>query len=240
MRRERLIVLILSAATIFYSCVPLQSISRHSFDSGYYKLKYPGSKPAHVYVHLSDDSLVVHNVTFDSGKKAPDPNPAGKIEISKIKPGSYLYQSTFTRKSPDFDLSTVALKYRPAISGVPNQLSYNVNALLYLGYRKDYYFIKSHPTPLKTNHSHLLQIGFDAGLFAGFGITPLNPTVTDSKIVQEYDGFFFQKGIAAFITIEQMSVGLSLGFDNLLDSNSKNWIYNQKPWIGIIIGIANF
>jgi hypothetical protein len=37
-----------------------------------------------------------------------------------------------------------------------------------------------------------------------------------------------------------MSVGLAIGFDNLVDKNKSVWIYNQKPYIGLVIGIANF
>ncbi len=33
---------------------------------------------------------------------------------------------------------------------------------------------------------------------------------------------------------------LAAGFDNLLDNNKSIWIYNNKPWFGIMLGIANF
>jgi hypothetical protein len=238
MKRNFLVILVIIVA-IVYGCAPLQSITRHDLSSGYFKLKYPGAKSEKVYIDLNEDSVTVYKVN-DDGRSANIDLNGGSVKIGNVKPGSFLYQGTFVKRSLDFDLSTVALKYRPQRAGVPNQLSYNVNALFYLGMRRDYYIIKSHSTPLNRFRSNLLQIGFDAGLFAGFGITPVNPTVTDFKITQEYDGFFLQKGIAAFFTLDQMSVGLSLGFDNLLDPNSGNWIYNQKPWIGIIIGIANF
>jgi hypothetical protein len=239
MRKEKLSIVVV-IIIVFSSCAPLQRISKHDFDSGYFKLKTPGEEPSKIYVDLKEDSISVHNVTGKGKLRTPDTAPAGGIKIGSIRPGSYLSGSTFVKSSLDFDLSTVVLKYRPPVSGVQNQLSYNVNTLFYLGFRRDYYIIKTNSNPLKKYESNILQIGFDAGFFAGFGITPVNPTMTDFKIVQEYDGFFFQKGIAAFFTIDRMSVGISLGFDNLLDDNSHKWIYNQKPWIGIILGIANF
>jgi len=61
-----------------------------------------------------------------------------------------------------------------------------------------------------------------------------------NKTFQEYDGIVFQKGVSVFATYENMSVGIALGFDNLMDHNKGIWIYNNKPWIGIVIGIANF
>ena len=72
------------------------------------------------------------------------------------------------------------------------------------------------------------------------GITQINPTVTGNQVELEYDGIVFQKGIGAFITIDRMSVGIVLGFDNLLDENKTVWLYNQKPYLGLSIGIANF
>lgn len=88
--------------------------------------------------------------------------------------------------------------------------------------------------------SYIRQVGFDVGFFAGLGLTFMNPTVTDNKITQEYDGMVFQKGVAGFVTFDNMSVGLTIGFDNLLNKNRSSWIYNQKPYLGLVIGISNF
>jgi hypothetical protein len=95
-------------------------------------------------------------------------------------------------------------------------------------------------SPLHEESTFCRHTGFDFGLFAGFGITQINPTVTNDKISQEYDGVIFQKGAGLFLTLERMSVGIVLGFDNLMDSNKDAWIYNQKPYIGLSLGIANF
>jgi hypothetical protein len=241
MKKSNLSILILILLTFFsFSCVPLEKISRHDFDSGYFKIKTPDSRPTEVYVDLKDDTVTVYNVNGTGKIKTPDKSIAQGIKISDIKPGSFLYKNTLVRRSLDFDLSTVALKYRPESSGVPNQLSYNINTVLYLGIRRDFFIIKSHPSPLRKENPFIRQIGFDAGILAGIGITPINATVTNSNTLMEYDGWFFQKGVAAFVTIERMSVGISLGFDNLLDKNSSIWIYNQKPWVGIVLGISNF
>ena len=234
-------LLILTLITLLsFSCASLEKISRHDFDSGYFKLKTPEARSTDIYVNLIEDSVTVYQTTLKGKSKVPDLPSSQGITISNIKPGSFLYNATFVKKSVDFDLSTVITKYRPTSSGVPNQLSYNINAIFYLGLRKDFYMIKSHLSPLKTCKSNIRQIGFDAGFFAGVATTPINTTVTNSQILLEYDGIVFQKGIAAFFTIERMSVGIALGFDNLLDKNSRVWVFNQKPWLGLILGIANF
>jgi hypothetical protein len=223
-----------------FSCVPLEKISRHDFDSGYFKMKTPGTKSSAVYVDLKEDSATIYKVTGKGKEKTPDLSSTLGIKISEIKPGSILYNGTFIKRSLDVDLSTVALKYRPPRSDVPNQMSYNINAALYIGIRRDFFIVKSHPSPLKKENPYIRQIGFDAGIFTGFGITPINPSVTNNNTFLEYDGLFFQKGAAVFFTIDRMSVGFSVGFDNLLDPNSNIWIYNKKQWIGLVVGIANF
>jgi len=50
----------------------------------------------------------------------------------------------------------------------------------------------------------------------------------------------FQKGVAGFISFGQMSLGLAVGFDNILDKSKSFWIYNQNPYLGLIITVSNF
>lgn len=225
---------------ISFSCVSLKKISRHDFDSGYFKLKTSEAKSEEIYTEVSEDSLAIFRINGKGRSGEVDTSSIREYSTIDIKPESFLSNSVFIKRSVDFDLSTILAKYRPASSGVPNQLNANINGVLYLGVRRDYYSMRSQMSPLKVFKTQMRHIGFDAGLFAGIGITPVNPTVTNSHITLEYDGIVFQKGIAAFITIEFMSVGISLGFDNLLDENSKYWVFNQKPWIGLVLGIANF
>lgn len=221
-------------------CATVKTISRHDFDSGFYTLKKDGEAPRRIYADVREDSLSVYNVIIEGGKESPAASAHIGTKISEIKSGSYFYKNSYVQNSIDVDLSTVLMKLRPPQKNVPVQLSYNLNAALYMGWRKDFYKFIPYKSPFKKETSFIRQIGFDAGLFAGIGMTAMNPWVTEGKISIEYDGIVFQKGIAGFLTIDRMSVGISLGFDNLLDSNKKNWIYNQKPYIGLMIGILNF
>lgn len=65
----------------------------------------------------------------------------------------------------------------------------------------------------------------------------MTPTNTFNKISQEYDGVVWNKGLAGILAINNFTVGLSLGIDNLLDKNKKVWIYESKPWVGIAFGL---
>jgi hypothetical protein len=132
------------------------------------------------------------------------------------------------------------LKYRPHEGNIAPQLSAGINGIFYLGFRKDFFRVLSHLSPVNSPTTFIRHTGFDFGPFAGIGITPVNPTTTMFRTAQEYDGVVFQKGFAVFGTIENFSVGFSIGFDNLINKNRDIWVYNNKPWLGIIIGVANF
>jgi hypothetical protein len=222
------------------SCTPVEKIAFHDLSSGYYKLKTPDKEPSKVYINVIDDSVTVYRTAGDGKQISVDTSTHRSANISAIRKGDHLYGSCLVKKSADIDLSTVLLKYRPARGGVPNQLNANLNAAFYVGFRKDYYKMITNTSPLNEESTFCRHTGFDFGLFAGFGITQINPTVTNDKISQEYDGVIFQKGAGLFLTLERMSVGIVLGFDNLMDSNKDAWIYNQKPYIGLSLGIANF
>jgi hypothetical protein len=230
-----LTIFILTAA-----CVPFDKIYSHEFDDGYFKLKSAGKNPENIYLNLTDDSLKVYSVQKENKFKLSDTIAFCLANLKSIAPGNPLYNSIFVKTSADIDLSTVLMKFRPTSGNVPSQLSSNVNGIFYMGFRKDFFKLKSEFSELHEMSSFIRHTGFDFGLFAGIGISPINPTVTMNGTMQEYDGIVFQKGIAVFGTFENMSVGLALGFDNLLDHNKAIWIFNNKPWLGLAFGIANF
>jgi hypothetical protein len=221
-------------------CAPIDEIYSHEFSSGYFKLKAPETTPQKVYLDKIDDSLVVYPVIRDGKSRIPDKSKYQGINISSVIPGSYLYNNTFVKTSLDVDLSTVVLKFRPQMADVSSQLNANINGVIYAGFRKDFFRLKTGFSKLRQVNTFVRHTGFDFGLFAGIGITQINPTVTDNKTAQEYEGIVFQKGFSVFGTYENMSIGLAVGFDNLLGGNKNIWIYNNKPWFGLVLGIANF
>jgi|WetSurMetagenome_2_1015567.scaffolds.fasta_scaffold72718_2 hypothetical protein len=225
---------------ILTGCAPLDEIYSHDFNSGYFKLKPADANSERVFLNIDDDSISVYPVIRKGKSREADASGAMGFILDSIEPGSVLYNSTLIKTSADIDLSSVVLKYRPGLSDVPPQLNSNINGVIYSGFRKDYFKIKSGHSKYDNANTLIRHTGFDFGLFAGIGITPVNPTVTANNISQEYDGIVFQKGFSVFATYEHMSVGLAIGFDNLLDRNKNFWIYNQKPWIGLVLGIANF
>jgi hypothetical protein len=222
------------------SCVSLGKLTRHDFDSGFYTLDIRGKKPTRVYTEVIKDSLIVYSVNTEGKKKFPNTSSSVGTRISRVSSDNYFYRSCFTNNSFDVDLTSILFKSRHSRDDVPNQFSADLDVALYAGFRKDFYRIITPVHPLHEMKSYVQQIGFDLGAFAGIGSSPVNPTVTNNKINQEYDAMIFQKGIAAFISINKMSVGFALGFDNLLDKNRSSWIYNQKSYLGLIISVSSF
>jgi hypothetical protein len=71
----------------------------------------------------------------------------------------------------------------------------------------------------------------------GLGNSVINSDVSQGFIPYEYQGITFSKGITGIIAINNFTVSVAYGFDNLLDKNSRQWIYNQKPWLGLALGL---
>ena len=222
------------------SCVSLGKLTRHDFDSGYYKLKIKGTGSTRVYAEVTEDSVIAYPVKLEGKKEFPNTSSSNGTRISRIGSDSYFYKSCFTNNSLDVDLTSIIFKSRHTRDDVPNQFSADLDIALYAGFRKDFYRMVTPVHPLHETKSYVQQIGFDLGIFAGIGSSPVNPTVTNNRVSQEYDAMIFQKGVAAFISINKMSFGLAIGFDNLLDKNRSLWIYNQKSYFGLIISVSSF
>ena len=81
------------------------------------------------------------------------------------------------------------------------------------------------------------HFGFSFGVFTGFGNTFMSPTNTNNILQQEYDGIVWSKGVAGILAVNNFTLGLAFGFDNLLDKNHSNWNYKNKPWVGLAFGL---
>ena len=142
------------------------------------------------------------------------------------------------KQSLDIDITTVLLKYRPSVYGLQQQFTTEFNAALYAGWRHDNYKITSIKDPLGKSSHKITNLGYDFGFFAGPGTTLISPFTTNNISLTEYSGMIIQTGIAGFLESNIASFGISIGFDYLMNSDREIWIYNNKPWVGLIVGIA--
>ena len=215
------------------SCNTLEKASMHGFNSGYYKLEAKQKSDQNVYVAVTDEKIDVYHQT----KKQPDTNAFLTIPL-KSSNSIQMSPIVFKKESLDVDITAILLKYRPSVYGLPAQMTTDFNVALYAGWRHDSFKIVSRIDPLGKNYPKINNWGYNFGFFAGPGATLISPFTTRNEVIDEYSGMIIQTGIAGFIESNVASFGIALGFDSLLNSDRKVWIYDKKPWVGFIVGIA--
>jgi len=228
----RYLILFMVSLSLFSSCSVFERSSIHGFNSGYYKYSTGKGKTEAVYLQITDTQVAVYPVTAGKPGNQEMTLPIGEAD------SLYRIPSRFTKASLDIDLTTVFLKYRPATGDLQPQLTAELNVALYTGWRHDYYRIEGKKDPLGNNHYRVIKRGFDFGILGGPGTTFIGPSTTSNVISKEYNGMILEYGLAAFIETNFASFGLAAGYDHLMNSDRSVWIYNKKPWIGFVIGIA--
>lgn len=208
---------------ILSGCTTLQNPSKYEMADGAYFLKVQGGK-SRVYIENEADSILVYDWAT---KKAMETTPF----YAKGKPLQVM------KPSFDLDVVTTVFKIRPAQPGFNAQMNTNFNGSLYLGYRQDYYRLHRELIPIKGFKTLVNHIGVGFGLFAGLGSTAVTPSVTNNYISVEYDGIVGQYGIASIFAINKLTLGIGIGLDHLLSNDRAWWIYNQKIWYGLTIGL---
>jgi hypothetical protein len=107
---------------------------------------------------------------------------------------------------------------------------------LYFGYRIDRFKVHFKNTPFGTkreiNHSALTF-----GAFTGMGAASINPWTTNYRTTDEYDGLVLTRGIAIMLGVNSLTVGIGAGWDYLTDRDKEIWIYQNKPWYGLTLGL---
>ena len=218
---------------LFASCKTFEKASIHGLTSGYYNLKTENKSVQSVYLDVTNDKIDVYDHIKQQGVKEQ------LLAIPLQNTDSLLInEMVFKKQSLDIDITSILLKYRPSIHGLPAQLNTDLNMALYVGWRYDKYHIMSKKDPLGNWHQKINSAGYDIGLFAGPGTTMINPFTTNNKRIDEYSGMIMQAGVAGFIESNVASFGLAIGYDYLLNSDRIIWIYHKKPWMGFVVGIA--
>ncbi|MDQ4142000.1 MAG: hypothetical protein M3142_15950 [Bacteroidota bacterium] len=214
------------------SCTSLHEIENLPSDQYHLTAKYYLVLTDTIYTGKTNKARVKLVLENDSLKFKP---LVGKVARKAVR--VYDIQNLkFHRHTFDVDVFTIPFKLRPAVKDFPLQLNSNFSGSIYLGRRHDYYRIKA--VPKRTERPvKLTGVGFGYGGILGIGAVTMNPFVTQNKINYEYDGFVVTGGIAGIYDAKKFNLGLSIGTDLLLDQNRKDWLYQGKPWLGILFGI---
>lgn len=226
------VVLLLSSMLILNSCAILKPSPKTAFVDGAYRMSTDDTTQK-VYVAINNDSLNVYTYRKDQKQVHPQPYLILPFETHAVIDEP----SSFAKSSFDIDVISIPLKYRFARRGVAPQLNANLNGALYLGYRTDKYVVRYLDNPLQKSFRNINHFGFSMGVYTGLGNTAMSATNTAKQLEQEYDGLVWTKGVAGIIAVNNFTVGLTLGFDNLLDKNRKVWIYESQPYIGFALGL---
>jgi hypothetical protein len=231
-RIKAISILIVSSLALFCSCSTIERASRHGFDSGYYNHSLKNGQTEKVYLKITDQDVSVYALEESKPRKLAMTLPMGEAD------SLYVIPSRFSKTSLDIDITSVFLKYRPASQNLQPQLNADLNVALYAGWRHDYYWIEGRKDPLGINQYKIIKRGFDFGIIAGPGMTFIGPSTTNNATSKEYNAMIIEYGIAVFLETNFASFGLATGYDYLANSDRSIWIYNNKPWIGFVIGIA--
>ncbi len=217
------------------SCRTTADIPKYQLSDGYYKSKLFNQENQIVYIDNSGDTISIY--LPNQLTKAINPLRSTRQTLPQTVSDITLKANTFRRASFDIDFLTIPFKYRPGTNGFPRQFNTNLNGAVYVGFRNDIYQLRYEKTPLKNYQRQTQHYGYSVGLVTGLGGTAMNPSVATNQITSEYDGLVWSKGVAAIVAINNFTVGLVVGFDDLLDYNKQYWIYQQQPWVGLAFGL---
>ena len=143
------------------------------------------------------------------------------------------------RRRLDIDVFTIPFKVRPPQGGVPVQLNTNFNAAIYVGRRLDFYSLRTKRTTPFGPSAHIRTLGLGYGAFIGAGSTFItgDVTATTRPTAADYEGVVLHGGLAAIYDARAFNIGLAAGIDQLLGPDGPHWVYQHKPWFGILFGL---
>lgn len=201
------------------ACSNVKVLSRYELGDGKYWFHQRGQKYHRVDVEIIEDSI---NIYRGQQKVKPD-----------LQKDQYLFQTNL-----DLDVLYALFKYHPAESTLPRQITNSFNANLFLGYRLDRFHLK-----LKRTHSgkplyRMAHRSVALGAFTGIGSGVVAPWTTNYQTTDEYNGMIISRGAMIQGGINSVTVGLAVGFDRLTDRDKHIWIYQDKPWYGLTLGVT--
>lgn len=222
---------------LLFGCSVIRDSPKFGLASGYYHAKSFDSVSKKVYIENGTEAINIYPTKAGNDNLAIDTSQQAPIRLPQTVNGRTPGQHLFRQSSFDVDLLTIPVKYRFQQNGFPRQLTASFNGGLYFGYRTDVYAVAYKTSPLGYSIQHVTHYGFSFGGFTGIGATSMNPWVTDNQIATEYEGVVWPKGVTAIVAVNNFTAGLALGWDHLLNGDKKFWIYQNKPWVGLVVGL---
>ena len=205
---------------VLTACSTLKDSQKNAFGDGGYEFRQQGAKYRKVLVYVNEDSVKIFGTDEPKELLVPDRSK----------------DQFFVSRSFDIDLVTMPFKFRPIATGFPRQLTTEFNGNVFVGYRIDRFLVKNKETPFGWKKSYKHR-GVTVGGVAGLGTTFVAPWTTNYLVTDEYNGFILSRGVAAMVGLNNLTFGVSVGWDYLTDRDKDFWIYQNKPWIGFALGL---
>jgi hypothetical protein len=232
MKAVRIFMLMLSAVLLCStSCSTIEQASTHGLANGKYTLK-SAKTVKRVYLDVNDERVDAYELRDDG--------ILGGAVILSDDTGRRTFPLPFVLKKQglDLDVTTILFKYRPPVKGQGHQFTNDMNLAMYAGWRFDRFAFSEQVNLLQKSTPKVRHFAYDVGFILGAGTTPIDAFTTQNKVETDYNALLFQSGVAGFVETTYASFGLGIGWDFLTGSDRKSWIYEQKPYLGIIVGIA--
>jgi len=215
-RRKEFILLVV----VLNACSTIKDSPKYRLSDGHYEFKQTEGKYKKAFVYVREDTIRILLEEKPEELFVPEPRK----------------DQFFLKPSFDLDVITVLFKYRPITSGLPRQLTTDFNGNVFIGYRVDRFRLSNKETPLGRKQSFRHR-ALTVGTFGGLGSTSVTPWTTNNQTTDEYSGLILSRGLAFMVGVNNLTVGLGIGWDYLTDRDKHIWIYQNKPWFGLTVGL---
>jgi hypothetical protein len=202
------------------SCGTMKNSPKYQLSNDKYQFRQEGSRYKTAFVYRNEDTVAIYENDDVNKPIIPDQSK----------------DQLFLKRSFDIDVMTILFRYRPARMNLPRQLTTDFNGNIYLGYRFDRFKVSVKKTPIGPSKSHYHR-AITIGGFAGLGSSQITPSTTNYKTTDEYNGLTLTHGISAMVGVNNLTVGVGVGWDYLTDKDKDIWIYQKAPWVGLTIGL---
>jgi hypothetical protein len=203
------------------ACGGLKKIPESQLIPDHYLVRHLGQRYGKVYVDMQGDSVII--VGTDQNTRA-------------AKPVEALTDQLFLKRSFDVDVLITPFKFRPSAASFPIQLNTDFNGNIFLGYRFDRFRLHYEKKPTRMSkeiHHRAMTIG----AIGGFGTSFISPWTTNYKTTDEYNSFILSRGFSVMVGVNNLTVGLGIGWDYLTDRDKDIWIYQNEAWYGLTLSL---
>ena len=211
---------------------------KERFDEDIYTCYKDKVKQGRYYLYPVGDSVRYYAIQPKPGKGIPRPVAVLENAVHLHTPSPVRQpMRTYYSRSLDVDLFTAPIKYRPPTPEYPHQLQPVVNVNVYVGYRVDRFRYRYNRTPAGFYERDFTHYGLSAGAFMGSGSEHIYPGALRNQGPQDYEGWVWSKGVGLFLGVQNVTIGLLAGTDQLIDRNRMLWVYHERLWVGLGLGL---